>query len=138
MQAAEKNPERRRNERRLDSRRCNPRRSNARVNHSFNVSILDFDGKTVNFYVGKTVNISARGAYLEVITNDKEIFPPGTTIPLQINAVTNTSDGRGKKFKLRGRGTVIWNCIIGHLDHDNSLGVALEFTEKLNAELDND
>ncbi len=60
---------------------------------SFNVSILDFDGMTVNYYVGKTVNISARGAYLEVITNDKEVFPPGTTIPLQMNAVTSTSDG---------------------------------------------
>jgi hypothetical protein len=138
MQDTEKYSERRHNERRHDSRRCNPRRSNARLNHSFNVSILDFDGKTVNSYVGKTVNISARGVYLEVITNDKEVLPPGTTTPLQINAVTNTSDGREKKFKLRGRGTVIWNCIIGHLDHANSLGVALEFTEKLDAELDDD
>jgi len=138
MQATEKYSDRRRNERRCDSRRNNPRRSNARLNHSFKVSILDYDGETVNFYVGKTVNISAKGSYLEVITNDKEVFLPGTTIPLQINAVTNTSDGREKKIKFSGRGTVIWNCIIRHLDHDNSLGVALEFTEKLNAELDND
>ncbi len=125
MQDTEECSERRRNERRHVSRR-----SNARSSHAFDVLILDF--------AGKTVNISARGAYLEVITNNKEIFPPGTTIPLQINAVTSTSDGQGKKFKLRGIGTVIWNCIIGHPDHDNSLGVALEFTEKLNAELDND
>ncbi len=133
MQAKKEYSDRRRNERRHDSRR-----SNARLNHTFKVSILDYDGKTVNFHVGKTVNISARGAYLEVLTDDKELFLPGTTIPLQINAVTNTSEGREKKFKLSGRGTVIWNCIIGYLDHANSLGVALEFTEKLNTELDND
>ncbi|MCP4254494.1 MAG: PilZ domain-containing protein [Candidatus Scalindua sp.] len=138
MKDTEKYSERRRNERRHDNRRSNPRRSNARSSHVFDISILDFDGKAVSFYVGKTVNISAKGAYLEVIANNKEIFPPGTTIPLQINAVTSTSEGQGKTFKLRGKGTVIWNCIIGHIDHDNSLGVALEFTERLNAELDND
>jgi hypothetical protein len=138
MQTTESDSERRRNERRHDSRRSNPRRSDTRLNHSLEVSILDYAGETVTFYAGKTVNISARGAYLEVITNDKEVFPPGTTIPLQMNAITNTPDGREKKIKLIGRGTVIWNCVIGHLDHADSLGVALEFTEKLHTELDYD
>jgi hypothetical protein len=153
MQTMENYSDRRRNERRHDSRRINPRsgfprrsnprrsdarRSDARLNRSFKASVLDYDGETVNFYAGKTVNFSARGAYLEVITNDKEVFPPGTTIPLQMNAVTNTPDGREKKIKLIGRGPVIWNCVIGHLDHADSLGVALEFTEKLHTELDYD
>ena len=118
------------NPRRSNPRRCNPRRSDARLNLSFGVSVLDHNGKTVN--------VSARGVYFEVTTNNIEAFPLGTSIPLQINAATNTSEGREKKFKLSGRGTVIWNCIIGYIDHSNSLGVALEFTEKLNTELSND
>ena len=73
-----------------------------------------------------------------MITNNIEVFPPGTSIPLQINVATNTSEGRDKEFMLFGTGTVIWNCIIENTDHTNSLGVALKFTEKLNTELDND
>ncbi len=66
--------DRRRNERRNDSRGSTPRRGvsrrrDARLNRSFNVSVLDYDGKTVN--------ISARGAYLEVSTNDMREFPMG-------------------------------------------------------------
>ncbi len=144
MQAKETYSERRRKERRHDDRRSNPRsgnlrrskerrsnprRNNLRLNRSFEVSVLDYDGKTVN--------VSARGVYFEVATNDIEAFPPGTSIPLQINAVTNTYEGRERKFKLSGRGSVIRNCIIENPDHANSLGVALEFTEKL-YELDND
>ena len=142
MQATEKYSERRRNERRHDDkerrhdgrscnpRRSNPRRSNVRLDSSFEVSVLDHNGKTVN--------VSARGVYFEVTTNDVEAFPLGTSIPLQINAVTNTPEGQERKLKLSGRGTVIRNCIIENPDHDNSLGVALKFTEKLNTELDND
>ncbi len=150
MQVKNKNSERRRSERRHDDRRSNPRssnvrrsnprssnvrrsnarRSNARLNHSFEVSLLDYNGKTVN--------VSASGIYSEVMTNDIEAFSPGTTVPLQINAVTNRSEVRERKFKLSGRGTVIRNCIIENPDHDNSLGVALKFIEKLNTELDND
>ncbi len=53
MQATEKNSERRHNERRNDNRRSDPRRgkprrSNARLNRSFEVSVLDHNGKTVN------------------------------------------------------------------------------------------
>ncbi len=118
------------NPRRSNPRRCDTRRSDARLNHSFEVSVLDYEGKTVN--------VSARGVYFEVTTNDMEAFPPGTSIPLQINAVTNTPDGRESKYKLSGIGTVIRNFIIENPDHANSLGVALEFTETLNTELDND
>ncbi len=112
------------------ARRCNPRRRNERLNLSFEVSLLDQDGKTIN--------VSASGVCLEVAEKDMEAFSPGTTIPMQINTVTNTPEHLERKLKLRGRGTVIRNWIIENPDHDNSLGVALEFTEKLNIVLDND
>jgi hypothetical protein len=130
MQAKEKHYERICNKRRHDDRRSNMRRSSARLNRSFEVSVLD--------YKGKTVNVSARGVYFEVITNDLEVFLPGATIPLRINAVTNMSEDQERKYKLSGRATVIRNCIIENPDHANRLGVALKFTEKLNTELDND
>ncbi len=142
MQVKEKNSERRRNERRHDDkkrrhdgrscnpRRSNPRRSNVRLDRSFKVSILDYNGKTLN--------VSASGVFFEVITNDMEAFSPGTTIPLQINAITNTPEDRERKYKLSGRGTVIRNCIIENQDRANCLGVALEFIEKLKTEMDND
>ncbi len=145
MQAAERHSERRRNKRRQDSRRSNPRsgnprrsnprrcdarRSNERLDRSFGVSVLDYDGKTVN--------VSARGVYFEVTTDDIDAFPLGASIPLQINAVTNTSEGLEAKIKLSGKGTVIRNCIIENPDHANSLGVALKFSKTLYAELDND
>ncbi len=115
MQAKEKYSDRRRN----------PRRRNKRVNLSFDISLPDQDGKTIN--------ISASGVYFEVITNDRKAFSPGTTIPLQIYTVTNTPGSLERKVKLGGRGAVIRNCII----EKNrimiiTLGVALEFTEKLN------
>jgi hypothetical protein len=73
-----------------------------------------------------------------VITNDIGVFLPGTTIPLQINAVTKIPEDRERKIKLSGRGTVLRNCMFESPDHANSLGVALKFTEELNTELDND
>ncbi len=145
MQATKKYSDRRRNERRHDGRRSNarsgnprrsnPRRSNVRrdnlrLNHSFNVSILDYDGKTVN--------VSANGVYLEVKIDEMDLFSPGAIIPLQIKAVTKIPEDRERKFKLNGMGTVIRNCIIENPDHANVLGVALEFMERLNTELDND
>ena len=107
------------------------RRRNKRLKVSFEISLPDQDGKTIN--------ISASGVYFEVITNDRGAFSPGTMIQLQINTVTNTPGSRERKLKLSGRGTVIRNCII----EKNrimiiALGVALEFTEKLNTVLDND
>ena len=146
MQVKEKYSERRRNKRRYDQsadpaseislpeqdkrygdRRCDQRRRNERLNLSFEVLIPDQDGKATN--------VSASGVYFEVITNDMEAFSLGTTIPLQINTVTNTPGSRERKIKLSGRGTVIRNCIIENPDHDNRLGVALEFTDELNVVL---
>ncbi len=116
--------------RRSDPRRSDIRRSDIRLNRSFEVSVLDYEGKTVN--------VSAKGVYLEVVTNDIGVFLPGTTIPLQINAVTKRPEDRERNIKLSGRGTVLRNYIFKSPDHANSLGVALKFTEKLNTELDND
>ena len=149
MQAEEKYPDRRRNKRRDDrssdpeseislpdqdkrhgDRRCNPRRSNERLNLSFEVSLPDQDGKTIN--------VSASGVYFEVAINDMEAFSPGTTIPLQINVVTTEPYSKERKLKLTGSGLVIRNNIIENPDHENSLGVALKFTDKLHTVLDSD
>ncbi len=117
-------------ERRRYERRCKPRRCDVRLYRSFEVSVLDYDGKTIN--------VSSSGVYFEVIANDMDVFRLGTSIPLQINAITNISADLERKFKLSGRGTVVRSYIIENTDHANSLGIALEFTEKLNTELDND
>ena len=124
MQNKGRYSDRRHNERRHDARRGNPRRRNVRLNVSNEVSLPDHDCKTIN--------VSESGVYFEVITNDMEAFSPGTTIPLQITTVTNIPGVGERKFKLGGNGTVVRNRIIENPGHENALGVALEFTEKLN------
>ena len=98
------------------SRRHGNRRRHERRNLSFEISLPD--------QVGKTINVSESGVYLEVITNDMNVHSPGTTILLKITAV-NTTPG------FDGKGTVIRNCTIENPDHDDSLCVALELTENL-------
>ncbi len=110
--------------RRHDDRRCNPRRQSERQNIPFEILLSDQNGETIN--------VSASGIYFEVATNDMEAFSPGTIIPLQINAVTTAPYSKERKLKLTGRGLVIRNCIIENPDHENSLGLALKFTDKLN------
>ncbi len=109
--------------------RCSERRDKLRINRPFDISILD--------HKGEVVNVSTSGVYFEVITNDMGAFPIGTTIPMQIKAITRLFDGMGKKYLINGSGKVIRNCITENSDHVNRLGVALEFTGKLNTELDN-
>ena len=115
---------------RQDDRRCDPRRQSERQNVSFEVLSSEQSGETIN--------VSASGVYFEVPTNDMEAFSPGTIIPLQINTVTTTPDSRERKLKLTGRGSVIRNCIIEHPDHENSLGIAVKFMDKLNIIVDSD
>ncbi len=114
-------------EKHYDRRHCGrkgtPRRNSVRLNCSLGISLPDHNGKTVN--------VSASGVYFEVVTNDMEVFSPGTTHPLQIVVDTHTNEDRDKKLIISGRGKVIRNCIIERPDHANSLEVALEFTEKL-------
>jgi len=57
---------------------------------------------------------------------------------LQINADTVTPGSQDSKHKLSGKGTVIRNWVVENPDHENSLCVALEFTERLNVELNDD
>lgn len=149
MQVEEKYSDRRRNQRRDNrkpdpaqeillsdqntrqgDRRCDPRRQGERRNVSFEV--LTFDQS------GKTINVSASGIYFEVATNDMEAFSPGTRIPLQINTVTTSPDSKERKLKLTGRGLVIRNCIIENPNHENSLGIAVKFTETLHIVVDSD
>lgn len=150
MQNEEKYPDRRRNKRRYDrstdpefeislpdqdkrfgNRRSNPRRRTERINLSFEILFSDQDGKTIN--------VSATGVCFEVAIKDMEAFSPGTIIPLQINTVTTAPYSKERKLKLSGRGTIIRNWIIENPYHENSLGVALEFMDKLNiVVLDND
>lgn len=117
-------------DRRFGERSGNPRRRDVRLYRSFGISLLNYNGKVVD--------VSASGVYFEVITNDVKAFSQGTTIPLQINAYTHSYEGREVKFIISGRGKVVRNCIIMDLDHSNSLGVALEFTEKLHTGFDKD
>lgn len=102
--------------RRHNSRRCNPRRRNERRSLSCEIILPD--------QIGKTINVSESGVYFEVITNDMNVFSPGTTIPLKITAVKATPG-------FDGSGTVMRNCIIENLDRDASLCVALELKENL-------
>ena len=122
--------ERRRDARRSDARRQGVRRDNIRLNSSFKASVLDHNGKTVN--------VSASGVYFEVVTDDVESFSTGTTIPLQINAVTRTHDGQSGTYIISGRGKVIRSSVIKKQDGDYSLGVAVEFTGKLDTKVDYD
>ncbi|MFQ5685762.1 MAG: PilZ domain-containing protein [Candidatus Scalindua sp.] len=117
-------------EQRHGDRRSSPRRRNERVNLSFEISLSGQDGKTIN--------VSASGVCLEVALKDKEAFSLGTIIPLQINTATITPGSLESKHKLCGRGTVIRNWVVENPDRENSLCVALEFTERLNVELIDD
>ncbi len=116
---------------REDDRRCGLRRDNERQNVSFEVL---FDSQD-----GKTINVSASGIYFEVPTTDIEAFSPGTEIPIQINTVTAAPhSSRETKLKLTGRGLIIRSCIIENPDHENSLGIAVKFIDKLNIKVDSD
>lgn len=81
---------------------------------------------------GKTINVSASGVYFEVITNDINLFSPGTTLPIQITAFTTTPGIEERKIKLSGEGCVVRNNIIDTTTHGSRLEVALEFKSKLN------
>ncbi len=117
-------------DRRNDDRRCNPRRQSERQNISFEILASDQNGETIN--------VSANGVCFEIATNDMDVFSPGTIIPLQIYAVTTTPDSTERKLKLTGEGLVIRNCIIENPDSENSLGIAVEFVDKLNIKVDSD
>ena len=85
---------------------------------------------------GKTINISASGVYFEVVTSDMNAFSPGTIMPIEINAVTNTPGCDERNVKLKGQGFVVRNDIKDVTGHGSRLGVALEFKEKFDITMD--
>ena len=84
---------------------------------------------------GKTINISASGVYFEVVTNDMGAYSPGTTMPIEINAVTNTPGCEERNVKLKGQGFIVRNDIKDITSQGNRLGVALEFKDKFDINL---
>jgi hypothetical protein len=112
------------------ARRCNPRRCYVRLNRSFEISLPNQDGMTIN--------VSASGVYFDVITNDIEAFTPGTIIPIQITATTTTPGVEERKIKLKGEGCIVRNNIEDVTRHGNRVGVALKFTDKLNIVVESD
>ncbi len=99
------------------------KRLNQRQNLSFDISLSE--------QKGKTINISATGVYFEVITNDIDSYAPGAIIPLQISAV----DSNKRKLNLSGEGLIIREDIKEFSRAGRRLCVAAQFTEKLNVDL---
>jgi hypothetical protein len=85
---------------------------------------------------GKTINISASGVYFEIVTSDMNAFSPSITIPIKIDAVTNTPGCNVRNIKLHGQGVIVWNEIKDVTSQGNRLGVALEFKDRLNILMD--
>ncbi len=80
---------------------------------------------------GKRINISASGVYFEVVTSDMNAFSPGTTIPIEINAIVKTSGCDERNVKLKGQGLVVRSDVKDTTDCSSRLGVALEFKDRL-------
>ena len=101
-------------------------RVNTRLDLALEISLPDKNGKTVN--------ISASGVCFEVITDDIDAFAPGSVIPLQISAV----DTNKRELNLSGEGLIIREDIKEKSADGNRLCIAVQFTEKLNVEMDID
>jgi hypothetical protein len=86
----------------------------------------------------KTVNISASGVYFEVVTSDMNAFSTGTTLPIKIDAVTNTNTPGcdERKVKLHGQGLIVRNKIKSVTSQGSRLGIALEFKDRLEISVD--
>ena len=99
-------------------------RLNQRLNLSFDISLSE--------QKGKTINVSATGVYFEVITDDIDAFAPGSVVPLQISAV----DANERTLNLSGEGLIIREDIKETSTDGSRLCVAVQFTEKLNVDVD--
>ncbi len=100
------------------------KRDNQRLNLSFDISLAD--------QKGKTINVSATGVYFEIIADDVDAYAPGSIIPLQISAV----DTNERKINLSGEGLIIREDIKETSSAGSKLCIAVQFTEKLNVEMD--
>ena len=90
---------------------------------------------TLNGHKCETINISATGVYFEVITGDIEVFSPGITIPIQINASVHTPGLEPRYINLKGNGSVVRNDIKNITSHGNRLGVAMKFKESFDLKM---
>ncbi len=99
------------------------KRHNQRMNLSFDISLPQ--------QKGKTINVSATGVYFEVITDDVGAFSPGSVIPLQISAV----DTNDRKLNLSGEGLIIREDIKETSSDGSRVCVAVQFTKKLNVDV---
>ncbi len=100
------------------------KRDNQRLNLSFDISLPE--------QKGKTINVSATGVYFEVLTDNVDAFAPGSVIPLQIAAV----DANERTLKLSGDGLIIREEVKETSADGSRVCVAVQFTEKLNINVD--
>ncbi len=100
------------------------KRLNQRLNLSFDISLPE--------HKGKTLNVSATGVYFEVITNNIDAYAPGSIIPLQISAV----DSNDRTLNLSGEGLIIREDVKETSAAGSRVCIAVQFTEKLNVEVD--
>ncbi len=99
------------------------KRKNTRLDLSLELSLPNQNGKTIN--------ISASGVYLEVITDNIDAFNIGTTLPVKIAAVATTSGSEERKIKLNGNGCVVRSDIKEVTSRGNKLCLALKFKDAL-------
>ncbi|MBC8549342.1 MAG: PilZ domain-containing protein [Candidatus Brocadiales bacterium] len=99
-------------------------RLNQRLNLSFDISLSE--------QKGKTINVSATGVYFEIITDNIDAFAPGSVIPLQIAAI----DSNERTLNLSGEGLIIREDIKETSSAGSRLCIAVQFTEKLNVNID--
>ncbi len=100
------------------------KRHNQRLNLSFDIALSEREGKTIN--------VSATGVYFEIVTDDIDAFAPGSVIPIQIAAV----DSNERTLKLSGEGLIIREDIKESSIDGSRLCVAVQFTEKLNVNVE--
>jgi len=101
------------------------RRRRQRLNGGFKVSLP-------HQVRGRTKNVSANGASFEVITDDIDLFCPGTIIPLEITTINITHDSKMRKLRLSGKGLIISREVIEETTGCGiKLTIAVQFKEKL-------
>ena len=100
------------------------KRNNTRLDLSLEISLPDQNGKTIN--------ISASGAYFEVITNDIDAFAIGTILPIKIAAITTTPGFEERTIKLNGNGCIVRSDVKEVTNRGNKLCIALKFKDALN------
>ncbi|MBT3878812.1 MAG: hypothetical protein HON76_04530 [Candidatus Scalindua sp.] len=99
------------------------RRHSQRLDLSFEISVLN--------QKGKTINVCASGVYFEVITDDRGAFAIGEKVKLQIAAV----DSSQRKLTLKGEGKIVRQDIKESSRVGSRMCIAAQFTEKLNVAL---